>query len=99
MRVLVATLPLWGHIQPLLPLATALQRRGHELVWASGPDACPRIERLGIKTAPAGLTEADFSPRAQRVNDAPLISRRTNGRTGWAPGCSAPRGPGRCGVT
>ena len=61
MRVLVATLPLWGHIQPLLPLATALQRRGHELVWASGPDACPRIERLGITTAPAGLTEADFT--------------------------------------
>ena len=60
MRVLVATLPLWGHIQPVLPLAKALQRRGHELVWASGPDACPRIGRLGIKTAPAGLTEADF---------------------------------------
>ena len=61
MRVLVATLPLWGHIQPVLPLATALQRRGHELVWATGPDACPRIGRLGITTAPAGPTEADFA--------------------------------------
>ena len=61
MRVLVATLPLWGHIQPVLPLATALQRRGHELVWATGPDACARIGRLGIATAPAGLPEADFA--------------------------------------
>ena len=61
MRVLVATLPLWGHIQPVYPLAKALQRRGHELLWASGPDACTRIDRLGIKTAPAGLTEADFA--------------------------------------
>jgi UDP:flavonoid glycosyltransferase YjiC (YdhE family) len=61
MRVLVATLPLWGHVQPVLPLATALQRRGHELVWASGHDACARIGRLGIRTAPAGLTEAHFA--------------------------------------
>ena len=61
MRVLVTTLPLWGHIQPLLPLARALQRRGHGLVWATGPDACARITDLGIRTAPAGLTEADFA--------------------------------------
>jgi UDP:flavonoid glycosyltransferase YjiC (YdhE family) len=57
----VATIPLWGHVQPVLPLATALQRRGHELLWATGPDACPRIERLGFATAPAGATEADFN--------------------------------------
>ncbi len=63
MRVLVATLPLWGHIQPVLPLAAALQRRGHGLLWATGPDACARIAGLGISTAPAGLTEADFADR------------------------------------
>ena len=61
MRVLVATLPLWGHIQPVLPLAAALRRGGHELLWATGPDACVRIAGLGIGTAPAGPTEADFT--------------------------------------
>ena len=61
MRVLVTTLPLWGHIQPVLPLAKALQQRGHEVLWASGPDACVRIGRLDITTAAAGLTEADFA--------------------------------------
>jgi UDP:flavonoid glycosyltransferase YjiC (YdhE family) len=38
-----------------------LQLRGHDLVWATGPDACARIGRLGIETEPAGLTEADFA--------------------------------------
>ena len=61
MRVLVATLPLWGHLQPLLPLASALERHGHEVVWATGPDACARVESRGFRAAPAGLTEEDFN--------------------------------------
>ncbi len=61
MRVLVATLPLWGHLRPLLPLASALVSRGHEVMWATGPDACARVEGLGFRAVPAGLTEEDFN--------------------------------------
>jgi UDP:flavonoid glycosyltransferase YjiC (YdhE family) len=60
-RVLVASLPLWGHVQPLVPLARAVQRRGDDLLWATGSDACERLAGLDIDTAPAGQTVADFA--------------------------------------
>jgi UDP:flavonoid glycosyltransferase YjiC (YdhE family) len=38
MRVLVVAAPLTGHLLPLVPLATALSDRGHEVFLASGSD-------------------------------------------------------------
>jgi len=48
-RILFATVPIVGHINPLLPLARALVGRGHDVRWYSGPRHRPRIEATGAK--------------------------------------------------
>lgn len=56
MRVLFCTTGGLGHLLPLLPLATALRRRGHEVAWVTAPDALHRLEGLGFDLFAAGLT-------------------------------------------
>lgn len=63
MRVLFTSITELGHIHPMIPLARAAMDRGWDVVWATGADACPRIERAGIKAVPAGL---DSSERRKR---------------------------------
>jgi MGT family glycosyltransferase len=48
-KILIATVPVIGHIAPFLPLATALAARGHELAWYSGAKYRARIERTGAR--------------------------------------------------
>ena len=48
-RILIATVPILGHIHPILPLARALVARGHELRWYSGRKHAPRIEASGAR--------------------------------------------------
>lgn len=55
MRILFSSPPGWGHIHPLMPLAAAFQARGHDVLWATGPDSCARVEQAGVRTLPAGL--------------------------------------------
>lgn len=35
-RVLIATTPASGHINPVLPVARELMRRGHDVHWYTG---------------------------------------------------------------
>jgi UDP:flavonoid glycosyltransferase YjiC (YdhE family) len=56
MRVLFCTTGGLGHLLPLLPLATALRRRGHAVAWVTAPDALHRLEGLGFDLFAAGLT-------------------------------------------
>jgi UDP:flavonoid glycosyltransferase YjiC (YdhE family) len=44
-----------GHVLPLLPLARATHKRGHEVVWATAGEVCPRIAAAGLDTRPVGL--------------------------------------------
>jgi UDP:flavonoid glycosyltransferase YjiC (YdhE family) len=48
MRVLVATVPATGHVLPLVPLAEQLNRRGHQVLWATGPEQCEHLQGLGM---------------------------------------------------
>ena len=48
MRMLFTSNPLVGHWLPMLPLAPAAQRAGHDVVIATGPDAVAEIERRGF---------------------------------------------------
>ena len=57
MRVLFTATPGWGHIHPMVPLARALLERGHDVLWATGADACERLGREGFRTIAAGLGE------------------------------------------
>jgi len=51
-RMLVATVPLTGHVQPMLVLVRALIERGHEIRWYAGRKFAPAIE----------ATRATFEP-------------------------------------
>jgi len=48
-KILVATVPAAGHVQPLLPLARALIARGHELVWYTGQKFRSTVEASGAR--------------------------------------------------
>jgi len=55
MRVLVTTTGGTGHVLPTVPVAEAMQRAGHEVVWATAPAACATVERLGFRSLEAGV--------------------------------------------
>ena len=56
MRVLVTSIPGYGHLHPLLPLANALKDAGDEVASAIGPDVRSRAERAGFVTFAAGIS-------------------------------------------
>lgn len=75
MRVLITSTPGVGHIHPLVPLATALQRAGHHVTWATGQAACDRLDQLGVATLPAGMDttprQAEFRRRCPEITTMP----------------------------
>jgi MGT family glycosyltransferase len=72
-KILIATVPVIGHIAPFLPLVRALAARGHEIVWYSGHKYRARIEGTGARffgyaeapDADDAHFEATFPERAQ----------------------------------
>ncbi len=62
MRVLVTSTSGYGHVLPMLTLAGALQERGHEVLWATGANACQLVQAAGIEAVEAGLTDAEAAP-------------------------------------
>lgn len=51
-RILVATMPLDGHLNPLTGLAVHLQNLGHDVRWYTGPGYADKIRKLGIPFYP-----------------------------------------------
>ncbi len=62
MRVLFTTTSGRGHFQPMVPLARALVRAGHEMRWAGAEDVCATLRAKGFDALPAGLFEIVPSP-------------------------------------
>ena len=60
MRVLFSSTRDHGHVFPMVPLARAVSAAGHEVLWASHPEACALVDRAGIDTTPAGLRGEEF---------------------------------------
>ncbi len=56
MRVLATCLPGHGHFNPMLPLAQALARAGHDVAFATAGEFCPRVVEAGFQAFPAGLS-------------------------------------------
>ena len=52
MRVLFATIPIGGHVQPLLGIARALCARGHEVRWYTGRKYAAAVEKAGAAHEP-----------------------------------------------
>jgi hypothetical protein len=70
MRVLITTPSAWGHLQPMMPLAKALQARGHELRWATGSDSCNWIADAGLSPVAAGVQQQELlTVRAKLAGD------------------------------
>ena len=63
MRVLVSTTAGHGHVLPVVPLARALLDAGHQVVWATGDEACGLLVAAGIDAEPAGMPAAELAPR------------------------------------
>lgn len=51
-RILFATMPLDGHLNPLTGLAVHLQSLGHDVRWYTGPGYADKIRKLGIPFYP-----------------------------------------------
>lgn len=49
MKIVVAAIPAYGHLYPLIPLALACAEAGHDVTIASGP---PFLGRLSLPTVP-----------------------------------------------
>lgn len=56
MRVLFCATGGAGHVQPMRPLARALQRLGHAVGWVTAPDVLQGLAAPGLALFPAGPT-------------------------------------------
>jgi UDP:flavonoid glycosyltransferase YjiC (YdhE family) len=51
-RILIATQPAPGHVNPFLPVASTLSRRGHQVAWYTGAKFKTKVERTGAHYVP-----------------------------------------------
>jgi len=65
-KVVLAALPAFGHVYPLVPLAVAWQRAGHEVLMAVGDGLCADLPGRRIPGAEPAWTLADSIVRAQK---------------------------------
>lgn len=79
MRILFTCSPGLGHIHPMLPLASALAARGHEVRWAVPSEVQARVEVAGFRTFPAGigvrLRHAELARRFPEILALPPAER------------------------
>lgn len=50
--ILISTMPATGHVNPAVPLATELARRGHEVIWHTGAAYRDRVVATGARFTP-----------------------------------------------
>jgi UDP:flavonoid glycosyltransferase YjiC (YdhE family) len=94
MRVLVTTTCGTGHIYPVVPIAEALRRAGHHVVWATAARSCAVVERFGFSTRPAGIDPGErtrrFIEAYPDIVSAPAPDRRPRGFAGLFADIAAP---------
>ena len=59
MRILFTTVPVLGHLLPMVPLAVAARRAGHDVLVASGVDVELECKRLGLPFTQVGPSVAE----------------------------------------
>lgn len=64
-RFLLTAPPLTGHLHPLLAVAEALRRQGHDVAWVADPDLLARLGGAGQEVFPTGAP-ASAAALAQR---------------------------------
>lgn len=73
MRVLMSTTSGTGHFRPLLPLALALTRAGHEVACAAPVEAAAMVEREGLLHLPFDGVPPDHPERIEAFAAAPTL--------------------------
>ncbi|MGW6442575.1 glycosyltransferase [Lentzea sp. NPDC055074] len=68
MRILFSCRPAYGHLFPLVPLARAAQRAGHEVVFATGPGFVEKARELGFEAHASGISIAEAEAEARRTH-------------------------------
>jgi UDP:flavonoid glycosyltransferase YjiC (YdhE family) len=63
-RILFSARPAFGHVFPLVPLALAARKRGHDVTFASGESFLPKLASWGFETRKAGDAIEDAFPKA-----------------------------------
>src|ERR1700738_3776973 len=75
MKILIASTPLTGHLNPLLAIGRILIAEGHEVVGLSGNALRERIENIGAKFRPlpegADLDLLDFASAVPELKNIP----------------------------
>ena len=59
MKVLFSAWPGYGHLLPMMPLARAAQRAGHQVLVTTGPDLADVTREFGLEFRPTGMTAAE----------------------------------------
>jgi UDP:flavonoid glycosyltransferase YjiC (YdhE family) len=59
MRILFTANPMFGHVNPMLPLILAARDAGHDVVVATGPDMAAHLSRRGVPAWAAGPSHAE----------------------------------------
>jgi UDP:flavonoid glycosyltransferase YjiC (YdhE family) len=77
MRILFTTIPAMGHFHPLVPLAKAAQKAGHNVAFAASRSIHPQIEASGFTAFSIDDPDAeiDRTSVALRVMGLPATSR------------------------
>ena len=68
MRILMTAEPSFGHVNPVLPLARAAQRAGHDVVVATGTELTDHVRRHGLPVWQVGRSRADVDARFRAAN-------------------------------
>jgi len=77
-KVLFSAWPGYGHLLPMMPLARAAQRAGHQVLVTTGPDLADVTRGFGFEFRPTGMTAAevyDASPSDVTVDALPQEQR------------------------
>jgi UDP:flavonoid glycosyltransferase YjiC (YdhE family) len=68
-KVVFAALPAFGHVYPLVPLATALQRTGAEVVFATGDEFASRLPTRTVRGAEGSWSFSDATSEIEQRMD------------------------------
>ena len=73
-RFLFSVMGGYGHLHPLVPLARALQQRGHEIAFAVGASLQPLVEKAGFTVLPVGgnfQTDSEYQECKRQLAEIP----------------------------
>lgn len=94
MRILAASTPGRGHLNSLLPLMSALQGAGHDVLVVTAAESCAFVERSGFAVREGGLAADErrgrYAPRLAETMALPPRQRRGRFYAGYFADIAAP---------